>query len=140
MFATMVKENQTRTRKEVQGEIFCYQAMFPEDFSDNNDNLTHLNPLKAYKATPDPDPIYLHEAMQQEDKTEFLKAVMEEFRDQTNNRNYSIRKRNHVPKVSTILPCVWQMKRKRHIMTRNIKRCKARLSVDGSKMKKRGTL
>ena len=69
VFETMVKGNQTRTRKEVQGEIFCYQAMFPEDFSDNNDNLSHLNPLMAYKATSDPDSMYLHEAMQQKDKT-----------------------------------------------------------------------
>ena len=29
VFETMVKGNQTRTRKEVQGKIFCYQAMFP---------------------------------------------------------------------------------------------------------------
>ena len=64
VFETMVKGNQTRTRKEVQGEIFCYQAMFPEDFSYNNDNLSHLNPLMAYKATSYPDSMYLHEAME----------------------------------------------------------------------------
>ena len=29
VFETMVKENQTSTRTEVKGEIFCYQAMFP---------------------------------------------------------------------------------------------------------------
>ena len=51
--------------------------MFLEDFSDKNDNLSHLNPLMAYKATSDPDSMYLHEAMQQEDKSEFLKAMME---------------------------------------------------------------
>ena len=69
VFVTMVKENPTRTRKEVQGEIFCYQAMLPEDFSDNNGNLTHLNPLMTYEATSYPNSMYLHEAMQQEDKT-----------------------------------------------------------------------
>ena len=136
VFDTMVKENQTRTRTEVKGEIFCYQAMFPADCSDNNDNLSHLNPLMAYKATSDPDSMYLHEAMQQEDKAEFLKAMLEEVRDQTNNENFSIIKRNQVPRGSTILPCVWQMKRKRHIKTRKIKRWKARLTVDGSRMTK----
>ena len=68
VFETMFKENQTRTRTEVRGEIFCYEAMFPEDCSDNNDNISHLNPLMAYKATTDPDYVYLHEDMQQEDK------------------------------------------------------------------------
>ena len=106
VFVTMVKENQTRTRKEVQEGIFCYQAMFPEDCSNNNDNLTHLNPLMAYKSISDPNYMYLHEAMQQEDKTEFLKATMEEVRDQTDNGNFSTIKRNQVPKGSTIFPCV----------------------------------
>ena len=110
--------------------------MFSEDCSDNDENLTHLNPLMAYKATSDPDSMYLREAMQQEDKTESLKAMMKEVRYQTDNWKLSIIKRNQVPKGSTILPCVWQMKRKRHIMTRKIKRWKAHLNVDGSRMTK----
>ena len=88
VFVTMVKENKTRARKEVQGEIFFHQAMFPEDCPDNNDNLTHLNTLMAYKATSEPDSTYLHESMQQEDKTEFLKAIIEEVRDQIDNGNF----------------------------------------------------
>ena len=47
LFEAMVKKNQTSTIKEFKGEIFCYQALFPEDFSDNNDSLSHLNPLMA---------------------------------------------------------------------------------------------
>ena len=62
--------------------------------------------------------------------------MMEEVRDQTDNGNFSIINRNQVPKGSTILPSVWQKKRKRHIMTRKIKRCKVRLNVDGSRMTK----
>ena len=56
--------------------------------------------------------------------------------DQTDNGNFSIIKRNQVPKGSNILPSVWQMKRKRHIMTIKIKRWKAHLNVDGSRMTK----
>ena len=100
----MVKENQTRTRAEFKGEIFCHQAMFPEGCLDNNDNFSHLNPLMSYKATTDPDSMYLHEAMQQEDKAELLKAMLEEVRDQTDNENFSIININQVPKGSTILP------------------------------------
>ena len=94
--------------------MFCYLAMFPEDCSDNNENPSYLNPLMAYKATTDPDSMYLHEAIQQEDKLEFLKAMLEEFRDQIYNGNFSIIKINQVPKGRTILFCVWQMKIKRH--------------------------
>ena len=78
--------------------------MLPEDSSDNNDNLSHLNPLVTYKATTDPDYMKLHEVMHQEDKAEFLKAMLEEVRDQMENGNFSIIKRNQVPKGSTILP------------------------------------
>ena len=61
---------------------------------------------------------------------------MEEVRYQMDNRKFSIIKRTQVPKGRTILPCVWQMKRNHYIMTINIKRWKARLHVDGSRMKK----
>ena len=71
-----------------------------------------------------------------EDKSEFHKAILEEVRDQMYNGKFSIIKRNKVPKGSTILPCVCQMKIKRHIETRKIKRWKARLAVDGSRMTK----
>ena len=39
---------------------------------------------------------------------------------------------NDVPKNATLLPSVWQMKRKRHIKTRKIYKWKARLNVDDS--------
>ena len=60
--------------------------------------------------------------------------MLEEVRDKTDNENFSIMKSNQVPKGSTILPCVWKMKRKRHIKTINIKRWKVCLTVDGSRM------
>ena len=62
--------------------------MFPEDCSDNNDNISHLNPLMEYKATLYPDYMYLHEAIQKEDTSEFLKAMLEEVRGQMDNGNF----------------------------------------------------
>ena len=41
---------------------------------------------------------------------------------------------NDIPKNATLLPAVWQMKRKRHIKTRMIYKWKAQLNVDGSRM------
>ena len=74
--------------------------MFPEDCSDNNDNLSHLNTLMAYKATTYPDSMYLNEAMHQEEKAEFLKAMLEEVRYQMENENFSIIKKIRCQKVA----------------------------------------
>ena len=41
---------------------------------------------------------------------------------------------NDVPKNSTLLSAVWQMKRKRHIKTREVYKWKALLNVNGSRM------
>ena len=80
--------------------------------------------------------MYLYEATKQEDKAEFLKAMLEEVIYKMDNGNFSIIKINQVPKGRTILPWVCKMKRKRHIKKRKIKRWKARLTVDVSRMTK----
>ena len=44
-----------------------------------------------------------------------------EVRDQMENDNFTIIHKNKVPKDKTVLPAVWQMKRKRDIKSRKIK-------------------
>ena len=78
--------------------------------------------------------MYMHEAMEQPDKAEFRKAMRKEWDDQINNGNFSIVHRSTVPEGALILPAVWQMKRKRDIKTRQVKKYKARLNIDGSRM------
>jgi hypothetical protein len=56
--------------------------------------------------------------------------------DQSDNGNFTIVHRSTVPEGVKILPTVWQMKRKRDIKTRVVKKWKARLNIDGSKMEK----
>ena len=90
----------------------------------------------AYKATSDPDTMYLHQAMQEPDKKEFVEAMQKEVRDQYENGNFSIIHKSKLPQGATVLPAVWQMKRKRDIKTRNVKKWKARLNIDGSRMTK----
>ena len=51
------------------------------------------------------------------------------------NGNFSIMLRSKVPKGKIILPAVWQMKRKRDIKIQEIKKYKARLNIDGSRMR-----
>ena len=62
--------------------------------------------------------------------------MIKEVTDKIKNGNLSLIKREEIPEGRTILPEVWKMKRKRDIKTRKIKRCKSRLNVDGSRMKK----
>ena len=114
---------------EINDEIFCYEAMYPCVASGERD-------LLAFKTVADPDVMYMHQAMKQPDKEEFIKAMSKEVEDQTKNGNFSIVDRKSVPKGRTILNAVWQMRRKRDIKTREIKKYKARLNVDGSRMKK----
>ena len=116
---------------ETKGEIFAYETMYPR----GSGSACQQRPLLAYKASTDPDTMYMHEAMREPDKVEFLKAMEKEVEDQMKNGNYSIVNKNDVPKSSTILPAVWQMKRKRDIKTREVKKYKARLNIDGSKMR-----
>ena len=77
--------------------------------------------------------MYLHQAMKEPDKEQFLMAMEKEAQDQLNNGNFTIMLKSQVPKGARILPIVWQMKRKRDITTGKIKKHKARLNVDGSK-------
>ena len=117
----------------VEGELLCLEALYPEGASLLEQEQ---DPLFAYKATADPDTMYMHEAMKQPDKAEFKAAMVKEVKDQMDNGNFTIVLRANVPIGKTILPAVWQMKRKRDIKTRKVKKWKARLNIDGSRMKK----
>jgi len=109
---------------EAQCEIFSLPAMFPVPNED----------LLAMKASSDPDTMYLHEAMKQPDREEFMKAMRKEIDAQLDTKTLVLRHISEVPKGATVLPAVWQMKRKRHILTREVYKWKARLNIDGSKM------
>lgn len=110
-------------------EIFCLQSLFPD-----TDAKGEEDPLLAYKANADPDTMYMHEAMREPDKAEFIRAMVKEVEDQMGNGNFTIVKKSTVPKGQTIFRAVWQMKRKRDILTRKVKKWKARLNLDGSTM------
>jgi hypothetical protein len=129
LIEAMMAEIRVQTAKEGEGEIFCLEAMYP--FREDNEH-----PLIAFKATSDPDTMYLHEAMKEPDKKEFIDAMHKEVKDQSDHDNFVIMHKSRVPTGATILPTVWQMKRKRNIRTREVKKYKARLNIDGSHMKK----
>ena len=100
-----------------------------------DDHSNHMRSL-AFKASTDPDTMYMHEAMWEPDKAEFVKAMEKEVQDQMNNNNFTVKHKDSVPKNGIILPAVWRMKRKQDIKSQQMKEYKARLNIDGSKMVK----
>jgi hypothetical protein len=90
------------------------------------------NPI-AFKATADPDVMYLHEAMRESDADKFKEAMKKEVGDHTDNGHWKIVEKASVPKGVKILPVVWAMRRKRRIATREIYKYKARLNIGGHK-------
>jgi hypothetical protein len=73
---------------------------------------SHDQPI-AYKATNDPDTLYMHEALKAPDAKEFKKAMIKEVQDQTQRKHWRIMLKKDVPQGETILPAVWSMRRKR---------------------------
>ena len=129
LIEAMMAEVKTLTTADVEGEIMCYQAMFPDD------TYEHEDPLYAFKAVSDPDTMYYHEAMKEKDRDEFKDAMIKEVTDQFENGNFTIIPKSEVPEGDVILPAVWQMRRKRDVKSGAIKKYKARLNIDGSRMK-----
>ena len=129
LLQSMMTEIEALTADGIPGEIFCSEVLNPDNacYTDSS--------LLAYKASTDPDTMYMHEAMKEPDHKEFLKAMEKEVKDQMDNGNFTIVRRDSVPKGTAILPTVWQMKRKRDIVTQQVKKYKARLNIDGSRMK-----
>jgi Reverse transcriptase (RNA-dependent DNA polymerase) len=105
---------------------------FIEDISQVDLEIDWMSPL-AFAASADPDVMYLHGALLQPDKAQFLKAMINEVEGQTRNKNWILIERCKIPRRSRILPCVWAKRRKRRILDGSVCRWKARLNVDGGK-------
>jgi len=132
LIEVMTTEIVEQTSDDVIGEIYCLQALYPQE----EENTKGEDPLMAYKATADPDSMYLHQAMKEPDRAEFIKAMHNEVKGMIDKDTFRIKKRSEVPEGVKILPTVWQMRRKRDIKTRQVKKWKARLNIDGSRMEK----
>jgi hypothetical protein len=111
LIEAMEAEITTTPKADVKGEILSFQALCPHDVDATQEGKNH--PLTAFKATADPDIMYMHEAMKEPDWLEFIKAMQKEVLDQMNNGNFSLIKRVNMPEDKTILRAVWQMKQKK---------------------------
>ena len=106
-------------------------ATFPDD-----DMIDYDDPLQAFKAVSDPDRLYYHEAMREEDNEHFKTSMLKELTEQIENGNLTVVHKYEVPNGSTTLPVVWHMERKRDAKTGATKKRKARQNINGSWMKK----
>jgi histone deacetylase 1/2 len=102
------------------------------DFDSNSEHPL----LFAFAASADPDTMYLHEAMRQPDRLQFIEAMKKEVEDHTKNKNWRVVRRSSIHGNVPVLPAVWSMKRKRRIATREVYKWKARLTVHGGKQTK----
>jgi hypothetical protein len=118
------------TAHDVPGEIYCCSAACQAEIN----SVWDQDPLYGYKTHSDPDTMYMHQAMRQPDKEHFVEAMKEEITSQVEGGVYSIIHKDDRPQEATLLPAVWQMQRKRNVVTGDIKRYKARLNIDGSRM------
>ena len=106
-------------------ELFAFQAEATDTMQDT---------VMAYKASTDPDIMYMHQAMHEPDTEQFKIAMRKGINSQIEGGALQLVKTDDVPKGATLLPAVWQMRRKRHIKTREVYKWKARLNLDGSHM------
>ena len=93
LIEAMMSEISQNTSHDVEGEIFCLKCIYPHEHNTlENDNFM------AYKATSDPDTLYLHQAMKELDKHNFIKAMEKEMEDQMKNGNFTKNLRSKVQK------------------------------------------
>jgi Reverse transcriptase (RNA-dependent DNA polymerase) len=95
-------------------------------------DIDQVHPI-AFAASSDPDTLYLHEAMQQPDAEQFIKAMGEEIQAHEDNHHWEVVARDSISQGTPILPAIWSMRRKRRIDTRAIYKWKARLTIHGGK-------
>ena len=115
------------------GELFSLATMFPVDDTIDQPHSAFY----CYKAADsDPDTMYHHQAIQQPDRKLFRKAMHKEMDDQMADGNFELVQRAKIPVGTKIFPAVWLMRRKRDIKTQEVKKWKARLNFDGSRMQR----
>ena len=119
----MAELKDATTKTEIEGKLFCFKALCPTYTGEGKQDQ-----LQIYKATADPDTMYHHQAMQENDAKHFKQAMQKEWDNQFSNGNFMVMRQREVPEGATIFPVVWQMKRKQDICTRKIKKYKARLN------------
>jgi hypothetical protein len=108
-----------------------FQYALDHDFHlDLQDRMRH--PI-AFHAEMMGDIMYFHQAMQQDDADEFVKAVVKEVNGHIEHNRWQLVHRDQVPEGIDPIPSVWSMRRKRNLTTNQITKYKSRLNIHGGK-------
>ena len=116
-----------RLRESIDQGLIAFQSVF-DDYKGHEEyliqkELSHPLAFAANKA--DSDTIYMHQAMRQPDRKQFVKAMQDEINAHTKNRHWEVIEHLQVLEGAKILPSVWAMKRKRRISTGEVYKWKA---------------
>jgi hypothetical protein len=90
------------------------------------------NPI-AFHAEMMGDIMYLQQALRQHDAKLFVDAVIKEINGHIDNKNWELVRQDTVPEDAQVVPSVWAMRRKRDLVTNEVKSHKARLNLHGGK-------
>ena len=82
----------------------------------------------------DPDTMYFHQAMKDNDAAQILESVHKEFLDFLSKRIFELIPHSIVPEGETILPTVRAMKPRQKLQTMETLEYKARINLDGYKI------
>jgi len=89
------------------------------------------DPIAFAAKTSDPDTMQANQALREPDRKKFIEAMENEVMAHHNNGHWRVIPKTEVPLGMKILPCVWAMKKKRRITTREVYKWKARLNLYG---------
>jgi hypothetical protein len=103
-------------------------------YADDVSTLGMDDPIAFAASKSDPDTMYYHEAMKQDDAQQFREAMQKEVDDHVKHGHWEMIHVSDIPKGTKVLDSVWAMKRKRRIKTREIYKWKGRLNVHGGQM------
>ena len=92
-------------------------------------SLNNLHPLSLAAQTVGNDVYYFHQAMQQDDREEFIQAMIKELQDHQEHGHWKLLKRSEIGDAKTI-KAIWSFKRKRR-PDGSILKHKARLCAHG---------
>jgi hypothetical protein len=77
--------------------------------------------------------MYFHQAMQQDDASEFVKAAVKEVNGHIEHNRWQLVQRNEIPEGIDPIPSVWSMRCKRNLTTNEGTKNKSRLNLHGGK-------
>jgi predicted SnoaL-like aldol condensation-catalyzing enzyme len=125
-------ESQQQLTEGIVSYFTAHEEIDPKLYQEDMTLKEVVDPI-SFKATSDPDTLYMHEAMKAPDAEQFKESMRREVNEHTRKGHWKVIHKEDVSSNSKILPAVWSMKRKRRIETREVYKQKARLNLGGHK-------